>query len=542
MASRLPYRVALTAAVATGALARLWNLRDQVAIDDELHAVRAALARPVGELWRTYQKNDNCLPLSVLDRLWIDTGQPLTELVLRAPVVLCGLALLWWLPRVVGRRLGEGPALVLAWLLALSPLLVLYSRIARSYAPITLFGSLAAVAFLRWWLCGNRAAAALYVLFAALTVYFHLIAAPFVLAPWLFAAGDLCVRPRTSARPKWRQILVVGAATAGGLGAFLLPASDSLATLFETKSGEGALTTATFTGLLRLWAGTRHLSLVVLFWTAALAGLVLLWIRQRRLAVFSLVLVASQVLALTLASPFLIGLPIVLSRYLIVALPVVLVWVAVALAEPWQRWPTRGARLATSAVCGLFGLVLLLSGPLADPALRRSVFAHANDYLEFSRGYPKLADEQIPAFYRNLPAPGPIVEAPWPTSAKYGRSLLIDERRHGQRVLVLPYDESLVDPRLAFRNALQRAEDALDSPARWFVLHLDLEAEEEPLAKSNLLRGRYPVRAMVGSDLQRRSAAETRTRLEAQWGAPDVVEERIVVWDLERVRAATIAR
>ncbi|HZM00763.1 MAG TPA: glycosyltransferase family 39 protein [Planctomycetota bacterium] len=537
MASRWSARVALSAAVATGALARLWNLRDQVAGDDELHAVRAALRHPAGTLWRSYEKNDNCLPLTLLDRLWMDSGQPLTELVLRLPVLLCGLALLWWLPRAVERRLGGGVALALAWLLALSPLLVLYSRIARSYAPITLFGSLAAMSFLRWWLSGSRAAGALYALFAALTVYFHLIAAPFVLAPWLFAAGDLCVRPRTSARPKPLQILAVALATAAGLAAFLLPARESLGALFAVKSGEGALTSETLTGLASLWAGTRQPLLGLLFWAAALAGLILLWRRQSRLAVFSLVLVVAQLLGLAVAAPFLVEIPLIFSRYMIVALPLVLLWVAVALAAPWTAWPRPGPRATSLAAAAAIVALPLLSGPLADPAVRSSSFMHADDYLDFTRPYPTLPPQAASGFYRQPPQPGPIVEGPWPTSWKYGRTLLVDERLHGQRVIAAPYDETLADPRLRFRNALATPDAMLASEARWVVIHRDLAAEELQLPDAQAARGRYAVRAAQEAERQRAWAAQMLRLLPARWGAPVFEDERIAVWDLEAVRA-----
>src|SRR6185295_6644154 len=82
-----------------------------------------------------------------------------------------------------------------AWLLAVSPMLVLYSRIARSYMPMLLLGGGAVAAFEAFWrTCRPRWAVA-YAALAALAVWFHLGAGPLVAAPLAFAAADAVLRP-----------------------------------------------------------------------------------------------------------------------------------------------------------------------------------------------------------------------------------------------------------------------------------------------------------------------------------------------------------
>ena len=78
-------------------------------------------------------------------------------------------------------------------------------------------------------------------------------------------------------------------------------------------------------------------------WAAALAGLALLWRRERRLAAFSITLVATQV-AVAVTRPAFTG------RDLFVVLPVVLVWGAVALAEPWRRAARDEARVGPATI------------------------------------------------------------------------------------------------------------------------------------------------------------------------------------------------
>src|SRR6185436_8381434 len=80
----------LLGSVFAGLGLRLWNLRGQVLGGDELHAVRAAVARTVPEILTTYSLTDHSLPLTALYRWLLDHGVTLSELALRLPSLLCG--------------------------------------------------------------------------------------------------------------------------------------------------------------------------------------------------------------------------------------------------------------------------------------------------------------------------------------------------------------------------------------------------------------------------------------------------------------------
>src|SRR5262249_53321610 len=146
----------------------------QVLGGDETHALRAAVSRSLAGILVTYQESDNCIPLTALYKLWGMAGGGLSETVLRPPALLCGLAALWWSPEAFGRGAEGGESLPVRvvelqrWLMALSPALVLYSRIARSYLPMVLFSFLAVAGFWRWWQEGRRKDALRYVGFGAL--------------------------------------------------------------------------------------------------------------------------------------------------------------------------------------------------------------------------------------------------------------------------------------------------------------------------------------------------------------------------------------
>ena len=210
----------LVPAIAVGVVARLWNIENQIVGGDELHAVRRSLTLPLSEILVTYHESDNCLPLTAIYRLWIDSGRPLTEMVLRVPVLLSGFALLFLAPWAAYRKFGVRVAGVLAWLLAISPLLINYSRTVRSYMPSVTLACLAVIAFMTWWRGGGRAWVLVYIFSAALAVYFHPLVASFVLAPGVFAALDLWFRREGRERPSLAALFATGLGLALALPAF----------------------------------------------------------------------------------------------------------------------------------------------------------------------------------------------------------------------------------------------------------------------------------------------------------------------------------
>jgi hypothetical protein len=398
---------------------------------------------------------------------------------------------------------------------------VLYSRIARSYLPMVLAATLAVVAFERWWRTGSRKAGAAYVLLGALAVWLHLGAAPFVASPFLFAAGDVLLHRDF---PRLRRLILLGLLLTLGFAAFLVPAWPSLARLVRTKHRQLDLPLPSVGYALHLEAGTAWPWVEALFWALALAGLILLWRRRPRAAAFTLTLVAGHVAGMLILSPMGIGHPLVLNRYLLPVLPLVLLWVAAALA-PDSRW-----RMTRWAGAVLVLALLAAAGPF--PGFRGSSFVHHNDFVGFY--LPLATAPDLPPAYRKLPD-GPIVEFPWPTAWEYGRSFYAYQQIHGHRVLVsAPADVPRV-PGIRLRNEVPPEPAALlASPASAVVVHLRLASEESAVVIPN---GRIhrpmppPIRK-----LYRRMGEKLAARLDAEWGDADVSDDWVRVWDLQRVR------
>ena len=551
--------LATAAAFAGGAALRLYHLPAQVLLGDEIHAVRAVLSIPLPEILVTYRITDYCLPLAGLARFVLERGGTLSELDFRWPVVASGLLLLAAAPLVARRLASPRAAFVYPWLLAISPGLVLYSRIARSYAPASLLALAAVGAFFAWWRTGRRRYGAAYAVLGALAVWFSLVVGPLVAAALAF--GVLAVlgrrwstrssreperaRDRRVGRPGWLGLVLVGLALAAGLACFLVPGWESLQQVLAAKPGRGELRLASVLSALQLLAGTTRPLVAVLFWLLAARGLARLASRDRAAALFGAFLVAAQCAALAVTTPFGLANPVVLARYLVVALPIVLLWVAHGLEVP-ERWSLslRRPELARAAAGGAAALLLVLlvaTGPFALPRFRYSSFVHHDDFLAYHRPLPRLRVDRIPAFYRDLaPGSGGRVEAilELPTYPEGdNRAVHRYQDRHRRQVLVSTPTPDLNDRRLAFRTrVVPQPGPILTSGARYLVVHRDLEAEELAVELPPGVPRGWNRRQQNLSAHFRRVGTATAERLTAAWGPPDWQDSQVVVWDLGRVR------
>jgi hypothetical protein len=556
-----PLRAALWLAppVLVGALLRLWGLHRQLFLGDELHAVMSALTRPLPDILTTYRLADHSIPLAALYRLLTEWGVELSEEVLRAPSALAGLALLVLVPAALLRWPGgEGGlcrAPAAAWLLAISPTLVYFSRFARPYAMVALLATVAAVAFWRWWEAGPHGGhgwAVLYAASGAASGWFFLGALPFVAAPLAWAAGDLLAGRFRGGDGEGRRgpvaLLAVAAGFAAGVAAFLLPALPSLLRLLEVKAARGSAGLDAVLGVLRIQAGTAAAVPAVAFWALAALGLGTLARRHPRLAGYGALLVAAQWIALSLVlRPSGIHAPHTLNRYLVATVPVVLLWAAEGLSwlagEGRQRgrW---GRRLGTAGAVAAVAAVGLAGPYVSDPGFRLGPFAGDWETLALERRPVAFPASLVPPAVLRLAAePGddPVAQVVgrfgpfslWPVAAW--------ARLHGRPVILAADAPWVADPRLALRTAVSADPEGLaGSGARFVILPLDFlyyNRLERALAKDRPLPG--PTRRRHASRLKARQIAAALRRA---WGPPHLVSEGVLVWDLARVERPATAR
>jgi hypothetical protein len=518
-----------------GVFLRLFNLSDQIMAGDELHAPRAALQHPLIENLFTYMWNDNCQPLTALYHLWLDWHGSLSEWILRLPVLATGIASLVLIPWIVKGMIGTRSALIAAWFIAASPLLVFYSRIARSYMPVVLLSFCAVAAFHAWWTRAARSGpllGAAYVLLAGGAVYFHLIAAPFVLSPFLFALGSLVIERKEGGSRSFKALLGLGIAVLLAIACFLVPGWDSLHEILSKKSAGEGVNALTIIGSCWLMAGNVHLRMLALFWLVVLIGWVLLFEKDRRLAIFLTLILAGHLGAVLLFSPAAASAPAIFNRYVLVTLPIFYLFASLALGSAlakgkgWRGWLLKAAGVIVPAA-------LLLSGPLVNSPLWKTCFGHHKDFLLFYGPRASMPDEKIPAFYRNAEGEGALLEFPWHPMWQRGRLFYVYQEVHGRSVVVSPIMWSLQDERLRFRNMCRADPQAfLESRARYVVVHLDLPKESKRLAGG--LHMPFAPRETLALQEE---AARMANRLRKEWGAPLFEDEAILVWDMNEVRA-----
>ena len=501
---------------------RLWNLRDQILGGDETHAIRAAVNLPLSKILVTYQQTDNCIPLTAFYKLLMLAGAPVGEMLLRLPVLFCGLAALLALPAAFEGRLGKGTVLAYRWILAVSPALILYSRIARSYMPMVLCSFGAVMAFEAWWRSRSWRSGGAYVALGALAVWFHLGAGPIVAAPFAFAGIDALARRERLGRDL-RDLALLGLALAAAFALFLVPALGSLREVVAGKHVEQAAPWGALPGVLKLQAGTGYGWPAAFFWGMALVGLGLLLRTDRRLALYTVTVVAGHAVGLLILSPVGLENPVIFNRYLLPVLPFVLLWVALAAgwSERWIGWRVGG-----------LVAILLLMGPFTDPVTWRTSFLHHNDFVAFYKPRPSLPADAVPDFYRRLHGET-VVEFPWLFMWEANRSFYLYQEVHRGRVMVASPQGILYRPPLALRNAVAPEPGAIcRSGARYLIVHRNVAQEEERIAAGGRLaeEDAQPLRRLVRS-----SAAALGERLTGEWGAP-VYEDGVVrVWDLGRV-------
>ncbi len=349
-----------------GAWLRLDQFGLQVVTDDEWHALVQLFSGSPGQFLLSFGYADYSIPLALL--YWCEAAWfGITEWGMRWPMLSAGLLILLLFPLRASSRLGWRVALLFALLLAISPLLINYSRQARPYGLTLLLGYLAHWAFLRYSTRdeGRLWSGLLYGGSTALAGWLHLVSLPFVLAPFL-PAGLAALRG-------WRHDQ--GAAVLGllrlGLPSALLIAlligppllADPGALL--NKAGSDMPTWDTLLGVWHTWLGTPLSVAVLVCLGLAAAGLPRLW-RDEPLTRSVLLGLFLALALLLMARPAWIHSPLAFARYLLPAQPLLLLAVAVGAVRLADAVARRWGGRAAIPVLALPVVLLLAQTPLAE--------------------------------------------------------------------------------------------------------------------------------------------------------------------------------
>lgn len=494
--SRIPWLLLGCAALAIGVALRSFELSEQIVLEDELVSVQALRVFSYEGIASRFDHAYYSIPHTLLLKAiaeWIG----LDELTLRLPSLLAGLALLGAGAWLVWRRFGPDVSAIFALLLAISPLLVLYSRVARAYGIAIALVFFALLALARWLEEPQRLRHALgYVGFGVAAIWFHQLTAPALLAPLATAALFAALAARPGRRlAQLSAPLLLGAALVVLSAALLWNPLFASGGLLTGKLDRVEIPGSTLREAAALFAGTHTPWLVATFWVGSALGCGLALRRQPRVPALLLTSALAQWASLLVLGPWLADVPRIFARYVVWSLPGVLLCLALAVAElgrlrvAGRSWP---APLLASV---LLAATLHLHGPLPATLYSPNNFTTHPDFQESD--LQRLPWEPAPAplagsdFYRRLreePGEFAIVEAPWHNSRRmvpYHRFQEIHRKRVriGFLAGLSPapnLDEFPLDaPGLDFRLFVDVSDPAAlrEAGVRYVVLHRNLGEE-----------------------------------------------------------------
>jgi len=316
--------------VTLGVTLRLHQFIEQVLIEDEWHAVHRILSFTAAETFRTFGHSDHCIPLTLLYG-WIADHFGLSETLMRAPMMAAGILLLFLFPWYIARRLGWPTALLFALFLAISPLLISYSRMARPFALTVFLSWLAHAAFLRFWAATTTRQAVLfgtgYVTSAALATWLHLIVAPFVAAPFLWGLWQLFRSSDKDQRKTWLlRGTVLAASFAVVTIALIAPPLIGDLTALSSKSGADLPNRETLKGASYFWTGATQTWAMIVCIALMIPGL--FSVCRLPIVRTGLLGIALTLIGILVLRPSWVFVSVTFTRYLLPLLPLLLLFLA----------------------------------------------------------------------------------------------------------------------------------------------------------------------------------------------------------------------
>lgn len=431
-----------------GTLARLYRVGDQVLIDDEWHALNAVQYHDFKWIFTHFGISDHSIPLALFYEIQYHLIG-LSEILMRWPMLLAGCITLLLLPYLLRHWLRKPELLVFAALLAISPVLIYYSRFARPYAILALVEVIALLMAWHWWKTRKTSYGVAWVLLTTFSVWLNVPALLVVSAP--FAVLGVLAVTNVMRHRDWSDLIrlgVAGIATVVILAALLGPplATEPWA-IFE-KGGQHFLDWETLPWAISLASGSGRVWVYLPVAVFALWGVRVLAVRNREFTAYLVAVSSLAVFALILSGAAWAMHGNIFLRYLIGLLPLYLVFAAVGLndAAQWVVTQSRAPQITSGLIlaAAMAGLVVL--GPIPDWPIRNNQFpTHQNYQFRFQPEknlYVQQMEEwyQPEAFYEEIAAQHEsgealVVVAPW-NLASYANPINRQQEVHRQRVQI----------------------------------------------------------------------------------------------------------
>jgi hypothetical protein len=429
--------------IAIGVWLRLWQIGHQILIDDEWHAIHRLMHAGYRDIFLSFGHADYTIPLTLLFKLLAETIG-LGEWRLRALPLAFGMATVVVVPWVMRPWLARNEQWLFCALLAISPLLIHFTRYVRPYALTVPLGFVAMVALWRWWHERRRAWAVVFVIAATVCAWLHPLTLLFTGSAllWFGLAALDQWRRGLGTSALWR-IVPLGLLTTFLCSALVLPPLLADPDAMSSKSGIHQIQWLTFVRAWELIAGTAAWLPAVVMLALTGAGALRLFRRDHWFVGYWAFMSVVAVIVISLLDAAWIHHALVLVRYSAVFQPLILLLVALGLVGVINRASAivnlPGAHLVTSAVLMPTLLLLLyFSGPLPRvyTGINQSTshMRYHFDY-DFERSvYTRvMAEAELPEFYRRIadePGDWVLIETPWHFESHF--SPLSEYQRHHQ--------------------------------------------------------------------------------------------------------------
>lgn len=426
---------------AAGVYLRVWQWPIQLLADDEWHALRKLLGADARDISTSFGRADHSIPIT-LYYYAVSQITPLTENIMRWPMLLAGLATPFTAVWLVRHKLNRTEQVLYFTLLALSPILIYYSRTARPYAISTLLAFSALVLFYYWANKPKLRYAVGYVLTCSLCAWMQPVTLALTLSPFLFfGCKSLYCWARSSDQSLFLRLTALGVAQLIVLCALLGPPIYYSLGDLTGKVGTDSPTLHSIAETFKLLTGSEHgLFTCIFLLIAAWGG----WQFGRKHGQFALYLTVCATISLAVilsSGATWIQHPLVTARY---SLPLLLVIGLFTAAGLNNLWETIGRFAPPSSIALiLLCACILASGPLAHTYIKpinqfTGHMAYQFDYNWTSNVYNhQLNNRPVSPFYHSL-ASAPekslhLVIAPWFLEWHWNR-WYIDQAVHQQQV------------------------------------------------------------------------------------------------------------
>jgi len=497
-----PHFLLLILAIILGAFLRLYQLAGQIIGDDEWHAIGVAINRSFKYIFTHFHDADNCIPLTLYYKLLIET-LGLNEFGLHSLQLISGILSLIVFPLIIRSVFNQKVTIIFSWLLAISPLLVFYSRYARPYMIVVFLSFISIFSFYFWIQKRDIFYVIAYVILAVLASYFNLASSAFVAAPLAYTCilrmfkGRFVVRQHVFELPGIRHLVLVAICLIAGISILFLPAITSLQNI-TGKVGQGSFELNMIIGSINLFNGCSSYWWSLILTVLVLYGSYNLFQKNRFLFGYLVAIFFLQILFIVVVNPRRVQEPAVFTRYFIVCLPLWILLISIALYDlstklnAYIMAKTKRVYAHITSNCCLAGALLILVAK--SPILPIYKFENNfTNHIDFQSDYTHQTLKTIDNnsldlyshFYSDLKKTSTttsIIEYPY-LIFWIGNNFHFYQRFHGKRVKIGHNDHSylsqsapLMHRNINFKNFvnIDNKSDILNSNADHVIIHKNM--------------------------------------------------------------------